>query len=323
MGKQQILDILETTGAYLKDGHFVLVSRNHTDSYVHVRLALAYPEHVLVIGQELAAKFQEDQIDVVLGFTLGGIELAESVARELDARLVRAESKEGRIAFRKGYTVEPGENALIVDDVLTTGHLIEQAIQAIRKNRGVPRGVGIVVDRGLGPPDFGVRTVSLARIDMNLWPPESCPKCAQGIPKLDLSAPDTKPLAILESLPEESRPILAIIYSEYLEELNAGKPLADVLKVSRPTHELSGKKPERVAILGSFKRLGMMIKLGKFVAGLGCHAVTSQLLFEKNTGKARELRPYPYETMNDFLKRMIYGCQFIVVTYTDPGGQYI
>ena len=324
MSSQDIVDMLETTGAYLQNGHFKLISGNHSDSYVHVRLALAYPEYASQIGKKLAGEFQEERIAVVVAFTVGGRELAESVAKHLEARFVRAEVKEEKIVLSKGHAIQQGENVLVVDDVLTTGQLIHEALATILDNtQGVPRGVGVVVDRSQKTPDFGVKTVSLATIAMNLWPTESCPKCQQGIPITDLSSPDKQPLSILKSLPQEIRPVFAMTYKEYLEEIKAGKELAEVLKVYRPTHEFPGGKPDRVAILGSFDRMGMMIKLGKYVASLGYYAITSKLLFEKKSGRTKELRPYLYESMNDFLRRMIYSCQFIIVVYTEAGGQYI
>ncbi len=238
--EQEILDILETTGAHLKNGHFKLVSGNHTDSYVHVRLALAYPEHASTIGKRLADEYQEDNIDAVVGFAVGGIILAKSVAAKLNARLVLAERKKDKISFSRGQVIEEGENVLIMDDVLTTGELIHQALSTMRnETRGVVKGVGVVVDRSKKVLDFGVKTVSLLRIDMNLWPPGSCPKCAKGDPLTDLSSPDKNPSAMLETLPEEVRPVLMVTYLDILQDLKAGKPLEEVLRIYRPTHEFS------------------------------------------------------------------------------------
>ena len=230
MSKQEVLRILETTGAFLRDGHFKLVSGNHSDSYVHVRLALAYPEIASKIGKKLADEFQGDKINVVVAFSVSGIRLAESLAEHLKARVVRAERKEDKIILARGYTIEEGDNVLVVDDVLTTGRLIHQALRTIRnETRGILKGVGVIVDRSKKEPDFGVRSVSLVRIDMNLWSAESCPKCEQGIPLTDLTSPDTNVFAVLYSLPEGVRPILASTYDDILKELEKGKPVQTII----------------------------------------------------------------------------------------------
>lgn len=324
--EKEIIEILEKTGAYLKDGHFKLISEKHSDSYIHVRLALAYPEYASLISKMIAEKFKadKDKIDVVVGFSMGGIILAKQVADHLEARPVLGQYKDNEIEFAKGYDIKKDERVLIVDDVLTTGELIFKTIDKIKEERkGVLKGVGIIVDRSKNNIDFGVKTEILARIKTNIWNKDECPKCQAKIPLTDLSSPDTKPIAIIESLPEDIRPVLAIAYSDIFDEIKSGKSLAEVLKVYKPRHELIGEKPERVAVLGSFDRIGTMLEIGKYVSSLGFHAITSRVMFEKDTGKSREIKPYPYETMNDFLKRMIYGCQYIIINYTVEGGQYI
>ena len=102
MGEKELFDILDKTGAYLKNGHFKLVSGNHSDSYVHVRLALAYPEYASKIGKELSDRFRGDAINAVVAFTVSGIKLLHCVAEHFGARLVLSEIKEG-VLFGRGY----------------------------------------------------------------------------------------------------------------------------------------------------------------------------------------------------------------------------
>jgi len=326
MAGQEIMDILETTGSYLKNGHFKLVSGNHSDDYVHVRLALAYREHASRIGKKVADEFQGEGINVVAAFTVSGIALAQSVAKHLGAKLIFGERKEDKIIFARGQAIGEGDNVLVVDDVLTTGELIHQVLATIRnETKGVPKGVGIVVDRSKKEPDFGVKTVSLIRIDMHLWPPESCPKCEQGIPLTDLSSPDIDVFAVLYSLPEEARTVLANTYQDILTKLEEGKPLEEILTLHMPTMDFPGRKWERVAVLGSFDDFSSMDKVAEYVASLGFYTLTSKLMYEKNTGERKELRHEDYESMNDFLRKMIFSCQYIIIIYSVPGsgGQFV
>ena len=324
--EQEILDILKTRGAYLTDGHFKLVSGNHSDEYVHVRLALAYSQHASTIGKMLADKFQGDKINAVVGFTVGGTTLAKNVAEHLKARPVLAERKEGKITFAPGYVIEKGDNVLLVDDVLTTGQLIDQMLGAIRnKTQGTPKGVGVVVDRSKREPNFRVKTVRLVRISMKLWPPKSCPKCKQGIPLTDLSQPDTNIFGVLYSLPEEVRPVIGSTYRDILTKLQEGKLLDEILTFYKPIRDLPGRKWQRVAVLGSFDNFESMDNVAEYVSSLGYYAITSKLVYEKNTRERKGFTFENYESMNDFLRKMIFSCQYVIIIYPAPGsgGQLI
>jgi len=213
--EQEILNILETTNAYVKDHHFKLASGNHSDSYVHVGVALAHPEHALTIYKNLTDKFQKDNISVVVGFTYCGHILAAGVAEQLDARLVLAKRGENEVILPKGHRIGGGENVLLVDDVLTTGASMRQALNTIRsETQGVLKGIGVVVDRSEKAPDFGVKTVTLRTLPLKLWPPKSCPKCRKGDIPFDLSSADKIPLIRIASLPEEIRPIITMMHLE-------------------------------------------------------------------------------------------------------------
>jgi len=216
---------------------------------------------------------------------------------------------------------------LVVDDVLRppSGEPIRRAIETIRREtKVVVKGVGIVVDRSTIEPDFGVKTVKLARIDFKVWAPESCPLCRQGIPLIDLSSPDTDPLGLLYSLTDEpDRTILASMLGKIFEKLKEGKLLAEIMSFYRPTLELPGSKYDRVAILGSYDNFSVMDHIAKFVSSLGFYAITSRVIYEKDTGDRKELGPYKYEAMNDFLRKLIHSCQYILIIYSGAGGQFI
>ncbi len=69
----------------------------------------------------IANHFQKQRIQVVAGPTTGGIILAFEVARQLGVRGIFAEKEGAERAFRRGFSIDPGERVLIVDDILTTG----------------------------------------------------------------------------------------------------------------------------------------------------------------------------------------------------------
>lgn len=95
----------------------------------------------------------------------------------------------------------------------------------------------------------------------------------------------------------------------------------------KKTSEPLGEKSERVVLLYSAHRPDT-IKLKENVAlhiATKCNlfVLTAPYIYEKNTGKKIAFQQYPKETLNDFIKRMLYESQFVVILYTEQGGQII
>lgn len=88
------------------------------------------------------------------------------------------------MGLRRGFSLAPGERALVVDDVVTTGGSVREVIAAVQEAGGRVVGVGLLVDRSGGSVDFGVPCEALLRIDARResYRPEECPLCRQGIP---------------------------------------------------------------------------------------------------------------------------------------------
>jgi len=131
----------------------------------------------------IATHFQKQNIQVVAGPTTGGIILAFEVARQLGVRGIFAE-KEGATerAFRRGFSINPGERVLIVDDIITTGNSIRQVMTAVTKQGGIVIGIGVLVDRSEQKPEFGVPLFSCLRSITPTYTPQDCPLCAAHIP---------------------------------------------------------------------------------------------------------------------------------------------
>jgi hypothetical protein len=110
---------------------------------------------------------------------------------------------------------------------------------------------------------------------------------------------------------------------DVFKRLEKGKLLDEILSFYRPLHELPGRKPERVAILGSYDNFSIMDHIARIVSKLGFYGITSRVMYQKDSSERRELRSENYETMNDFLRKMIYSCQYIIVIYAGAGGQFI
>jgi len=164
------------------DGHFLLTSGRHSPVYWEKFRVLQQPEHTQALCGLIAARFREQRIQLVAGPTLGGMLLAFEVARQLGVRAVYAEKEGAGRAFRRGFTVSPGDRLLIVDDILTTGSSIKDVIKAVEALGGNIIGLGVLVDRSDAGVDLGYPLFSCLRSPAISYAPDDCPLCAKGVP---------------------------------------------------------------------------------------------------------------------------------------------
>jgi orotate phosphoribosyltransferase len=177
------LQLFEKSGAVL-NGHFLLTSGLHSPVYWEKFQVLQYPEYTQQLCGMIAGHLRGQGIQLVVGPTTGGVILAYDVARQLGVRGIFAEKIEGNSAraFRRGFTISPGERILLVDDILTTGGSIRETITPIREAGGFLVGIGVLVDRSTQTLDFGVPLFSCVRSETVVYKPEDCPLCRAGVP---------------------------------------------------------------------------------------------------------------------------------------------
>jgi orotate phosphoribosyltransferase len=173
--------LLKEIGALLQ-GHFLLTSGRHSSSYLEKFRILEHPHHTQRLCARIVGHFRALGPQLVAGPTTGGIILAFEVARQLGVRAVYAEREgEGRV-FRRGFHISPGEEVLVVDDIVTTGGSVRQVLEEVRRRGGRPVGVGVLVDRNSEPLDFSVPFFSCFRLPLPSYSAEECPLCRRGEP---------------------------------------------------------------------------------------------------------------------------------------------
>lgn len=189
MSKERAEQIFATTGALL-EGHFLLSSGRHSNRYIQCASVLQYPCYTEELAEELASRFRNDNVEVVIGPAMGGIIVAYEVARKLGVKGMFCERENGKMKLRRGFTVVPGQRVLVVEDVITTGGSVREVIQVVREEGGAVIGVAALVDRSGGKVDFGVRTESVLVVDIETFEPDNCPLCKAG--KIPLVKPGSR-----------------------------------------------------------------------------------------------------------------------------------
>ncbi len=182
MDKKEALRIFEVTGA-LQNGHFVLTSGLHSGQYFQCALVLQYPHYLEQFCREIVEFYHdEEDVDVVIAPAIGGIVVAQELARQIGARAIYTEREEGKMTLRRGFSIAPSEKVLICEDVITTGGSVQEVLELVEKIGAYPAGIGAIVDRSGGTAKFDVPLFSVVQVKAVTYKPERCPLCRQNMP---------------------------------------------------------------------------------------------------------------------------------------------
>lgn len=186
LSREAIEKMFVDAGALL-EGHFLLTSGRHSNRYMQCAQVLQYPAYTEALSRILADRFRNDGVDVVVGPAMGGIIVAYEVARQLGVRGIFCERENGVMTLRRGFSIQPGERILVVEDVITTGGSVMEVMEVTKARGGEVVGVAVLVDRSGGKVDLGVRTEAALVMEIDSWEADSCPLCREG------TLPATKP----------------------------------------------------------------------------------------------------------------------------------
>jgi orotate phosphoribosyltransferase len=136
----------------LQFGVFKLASGNETSYYIDLRILPSFPTHFRLAIDALKDKLTKDiglDFDTLGSVPTSGLIFGSALAYEVVKPLiyVRKDSKaHGTSKMVEGY-LKPGAKVILVDDVITTGMSVSNAIEVIRANGGVVENVLAIVNR--------------------------------------------------------------------------------------------------------------------------------------------------------------------------------
>jgi orotate phosphoribosyltransferase len=176
---RDLLRVLEERGAIL-GGHFRLSSGRHSNRFVQKFRILEDPRLVERVARALAEHARDLRPTVVVSAAVGGIVLGYETARQLGTLGIFVEKEGGVPTLRRGFALDAGDRAFVVEDVVTTGGSVREVIDVVVAHGARVAGVGAIVRRA--PVEFGVPTYSLLDLPIESYEPEACPQCAAGEP---------------------------------------------------------------------------------------------------------------------------------------------
>jgi orotate phosphoribosyltransferase len=135
-------------------GRFTLASGKESSYYVNSKKALFYSEAVALLGEAVWDLTKDLNVQAVGGLEVGAIPLATAAVlryhqegRTLEGFFVRKEAKGHGSRERLEGVLPAGARVAVLDDVLTTGGSVLQAISEVEKAGGKVVTVVCIVDR--------------------------------------------------------------------------------------------------------------------------------------------------------------------------------
>lgn len=182
-GQQEILDIFTRTRALLQ-GHFVLRSGLHSGHYFQCAQVCQRMDAVQRLAELLLARVHAQglKFSTVLAPAMGGLVIGQEIARQAGARYIFAEKENNALVMRRGFTLTPNEQILIVEDVVTRGGRVLEALEIVRQAGGQSAGVAMLVDRSAGAAHFEVPAISLLELSFPTFPADAVPEWLAKIP---------------------------------------------------------------------------------------------------------------------------------------------
>jgi orotate phosphoribosyltransferase len=190
----EVVRVLRDTGA-LRDGHFVYPNGLHSNEYLQIPLAMRYYQHAKTLSVGLSRLLRANseiraiipELSIVAPAT-GGLPVAYGVCEALQAKRVywaEREFEDKPFRFRQFIEPLPGEQVVLVDDILRTGSRLGELKTLLESYGAVVVALAVVIYQ----PNPRMRTfedlplVYLTRLEASYYADaNSCELCKKSQP---------------------------------------------------------------------------------------------------------------------------------------------
>ena len=138
----------------LKTGNFTLKSGRTSSWFLDTKQTACRSDGILLVADVALALLPAD-VTAIGGLTMGADPVAFGIAaiaasrgRTLRSFSVRKESKDHGVTGRIAGALQPGDKVAIVEDTVTRGTSIFEAVEAVRAFGAHPVFITVIVDRG-------------------------------------------------------------------------------------------------------------------------------------------------------------------------------
>jgi len=190
----EVVRVLRDTGA-LRDGHFEYTNGLHSNEYLQVPLAMRYYQHARMLSVGLSRLLRENaeiraiipDLSIVTPAN-AGLPVAYGVCEALRARQVywaEREEETQPMRFRQFLEQQPGEQVVLVDDMLRSGSKLSEMRRLLESRGARVVALGVIVYQPTpGTCDFGdLPFYYLTKLNASYYADaQHCELCKQGTP---------------------------------------------------------------------------------------------------------------------------------------------
>src|SRR5690349_20807420 len=191
---EEVVRVLRDTGA-LRDGHFEYPSGMHSNEYLQVPLAMRYYQHARTLSVGLSRLLRANteiraiipELSIVAPAT-GGLPVPYGVCEALRAKQVywaEREDENDPLRFRQYLEQHPGEQVVLVDDILRSGNKLTEMQHLLESRGATVVAIGVVIYQPTPRTrDFGsLPLYYLAKLEASYYADaRSCELCKRGVP---------------------------------------------------------------------------------------------------------------------------------------------
>ena len=184
MQHDEVLNEFRASGALL-EGHFLLSSGLHSGHYLQCARVLMNPARAEKLARALAEKLPADlrrRLTKVVSPAMGGVIIGHEMGRALGLEAMFVERPSGTFELRRGFSLQPGDKVLMVEDVVTTGLSSREAIAAIEAAGGEVVAAACLIDRSSGKARFDIPFHALVQLDVPTYTADALPPELAAIP---------------------------------------------------------------------------------------------------------------------------------------------
>ena len=138
----------------LKVGSFTLKSGRASNWFLDSKQTACRSDGILLVS-DVALAILPSEIDAIGGLTMGADPVAFGIAavaatrgRTLRSFSVRKEAKDHGVTGRIAGALQPGDRVAIVEDTVTRGTSLFEAVEVVRAFGATPVFITVIVDRG-------------------------------------------------------------------------------------------------------------------------------------------------------------------------------
>ena len=192
--QEEVIALLRETGA-LRDGHFEYPTGLHSNEYLQVPLAMRHYQHQRLLSVGLSRLLRANseiraimkELSIVVPAT-AGLPVAYGLCEAARAKQVywaERDHDNEPLRFRQYVQPEPGEQVVLVDDILRTGSKLTEMKKLLEASGAQIVGLAVVIYQPTpNTADFGsLPLYYLAKLEARYYADAShCALCKKGEP---------------------------------------------------------------------------------------------------------------------------------------------